>query len=115
MLLSLGAVRLQRGDAREAESLLRQGVAMAERFLPPGSLRTRESKRLLGTTLSAQGRYAESEPLLLAAAEMPAAAQADTLERRRALRELVRLYEAWGRPEQARKYRDRLERAGGGP
>ncbi len=113
-LVGLGGVRLTGGDLRGAETVLREGLNMGEAFWPPGNPRVPKAKRLLGASLVGQGRYAEAEPLL-AAAESLVAAAGDTLETRRALRELVRLYEAWGKPEQARTYRARLERAGGGP
>jgi eukaryotic-like serine/threonine-protein kinase len=66
----------------------------------------------VGISLAGQKRYAEAEPLLLQAyqelkaleASIPVASRGAMLAN--AKRRLVQLYEAWGKPEQARKWRD---------
>lgn len=115
-LVGLGRIRLERGDPVGAERFLREGLVMTEKYAPPGNWRLGEAKRLLGAALAAQSRYPEAEPYLLAGAEFlrktvgdkhPKAAQA--------LRDVIALYEAWGRPERTREYRKRLKQAGGTP
>jgi hypothetical protein len=70
---------------------------------------TAEAKRLLGSCVGDVGRFAEAEELLIQSYE--ALRATGDSERRRAelaLERLVRLYEAWGRPEEAVAYRSQL-------
>jgi tetratricopeptide (TPR) repeat protein len=111
-LVTLGRIRLARGDPAGAERLLREGLSMTEKFVP-GKFHHAEAKRLLGVALATQGRYAEAEPHLLAGAELlgETIGTQDTLAFQ-VLRDVIALYETWGRPERAREFRQRLERAG---
>jgi hypothetical protein len=67
-------------------------------------------------SLLGQKKYAEAEPLLRAGYEgmkqretkIPANAKESLSE---ALERLVQLYDAWGRPEQANEWRQKLEQA----
>jgi len=60
-----------------------------------------EARGALGACLTAQRRYAEAEPLLVASLEGLRGRSGAG----RAAARLVRLYEAWGRTEQAEAYR----------
>ena len=71
--------------------------------------RTAEAKRVLGKCLTALGRYPEAEAYLLESYRTLAAQQhAPTELIGKAGEQLVSLYEAWGKPEQARTYREGL-------
>jgi tetratricopeptide (TPR) repeat protein/serine/threonine protein kinase len=68
---------------------------------------------LLGACLAGQQKYAEAEPLLLAGCEGLTAGQAaiPVVHRRHlidALERVVQLYEAWGKPEKAAEWRQKL-------
>jgi tetratricopeptide (TPR) repeat protein len=105
----------QRGDFDRAERLLRQCLAVRRRK-EPDAWTTSQTQSLLGGCLLRQKRYADAEPLLLAGyaglnrheKAIPARDKARLSE---ALERLVRLYDAWGKPEQAAAWRKQLGRA----
>jgi tetratricopeptide (TPR) repeat protein len=95
--------RLERWDeveapARESVSLLEQG--------PADAVLLAEARGLLGEWLTLAARYEEAQPLLLASLETLSKAEnvsADRLSQARS--RLVTLYEGWGRPDEADRYR----------
>jgi hypothetical protein len=82
----------------------------------PDTWTTFYTQSQLGASLLGQKRYAEAEPLLLAGyegmkqreAKIPAQVKVRLTE---ALERLVQLYDAWGKPEQAKEWRQKLEAA----
>jgi hypothetical protein len=110
-----GNLLLQQGHV-EAEQTLREALAIFEKE-QPDAWSTFQTRSLLGGALLGQQKYADAQPLLLAGyqglkqreAEIPAKSKKLLTE---ALQRLVRLYDAWGKPEQAEAWRQRLvERA----
>ncbi|MGL4555817.1 MAG: protein kinase domain-containing protein [Gemmataceae bacterium] len=103
---------LEQGKTDAAEGLLREYLGAAERHKQePG--RTGYMRALLGHALARQERYAEAEPLFLGGyAEMESqrgkAVTVITLQISETVRRLVRLYEDWGRPDDAAKWRAKL-------
>jgi len=70
-----------------------------------------DRQSLLGASLMGQGKYAEAEPLLIAGYKglkklSPAIAVEANLPE--AGQRLVRLYTAWGKPDQADEWRRKL-------
>jgi serine/threonine protein kinase/Tfp pilus assembly protein PilF len=65
------------------------------------------SQRRLGGLLLKEGDFANAEPLLVAGYG-GFSAGADEPSRRKALEQLIQLYEEWGKPEQARAWRLKL-------
>jgi len=109
----LGRSQMRRGKYVDAERTLREVLAIHGPALTssgPIALRTRQ---YLGEALLGQGRYAEAEPLLLEAMQRPIATQ-DRGANPQVARELVRLYDAEGRPNEAAKYRS-MAAASGAP
>jgi serine/threonine protein kinase/tetratricopeptide (TPR) repeat protein len=113
---SLVTVGLYLNDLKEwarAEPLLREGLAIRERW-QPDAWTTFNTKSLLGDALLGQRKYAEAEPLLLAGyrgllereATNPAIGR---VRIRPALERLVRLYEATGNAAEAAAWRKVLE------
>jgi len=105
-LIDLGSILIKRDNAVAAETTLREAAALANKVLPPDHFRRIHAQHMLGRCLAAQKRYAEAEPLLLGSWQ--------TFQRMRgaqdrwtniAREELVKLYEAWGKPEKAISYR----------
>src|SRR5262249_59651024 len=77
---------------REARDIPRQG--------PPAAWSVADAQLLLGDCLAAQGRYAEAEPLLLAAhAGYRDARGAPPGRLLGAIDLLVKLYDDWGQPD----------------
>jgi serine/threonine-protein kinase len=65
LLVRTGALRLRQGKPEAARSLLSEGLALRRRSLPGGHWEIAEATLELGAALSALGRFAEAEPLLL--------------------------------------------------
>jgi tetratricopeptide (TPR) repeat protein len=100
----LGHAQMRHGKFVEAERTLREVLALHGPLLTasgPIGLRTRQ---YLGEALLGQGRYAEAEPLLLEIIQRPTATQ-ERGTGSQVARDLVRLYDAEGRPDEAAKYR----------
>jgi serine/threonine protein kinase len=102
----LGGVLTDTGRAAEAEPLLREALEQRRQALPPGHPKMAATESLLGACLAGQKRYAEAEPLLLsgyqALAKDPGTPEA---QRQKARRRLVALYEAWGKPSEAARWK----------
>jgi serine/threonine-protein kinase len=100
-LFALGEVLLARNQAAAAEPLLREALDLRLRELVGRHKDVAAARGALGASLVPQRRYADAEPLLIESLAglrgRPAATQAGA--------RLVRLYEAWGRPEKADAYR----------
>jgi serine/threonine-protein kinase len=108
-LAILGRMHLQEGRPESAEPLLREALAIREAAYPDSHWQIAEARLLLGASLAAQERRAEAEPLLIAAlTALEERRGASDPYAREALGQLVRLYAAWGRPEEAEVYRARL-------
>jgi hypothetical protein len=96
----------------QAEPVLREGLAVYERTTPD-DWRRFNAMSLLGGALMSQARYGEAEPLVVAGYEGLKAREAKIRGTSRdsllegAIR-VVRLYEAWGKSEQAAAWKDRL-------
>jgi eukaryotic-like serine/threonine-protein kinase len=66
-IANLARVRIARGDGAATESSLRSALIEREKLYPPGDWRIAQTQSLLGAALAAQKRYAEAEPLMIAA------------------------------------------------
>jgi serine/threonine protein kinase/Flp pilus assembly protein TadD len=111
-LAQLGRNLLLQKKFNEAEPLLRESLSVRERFSPE-DWKTFNGKSLLGGCLLGQKRFADAEPLLLAGydgmkqreMQIPADGYVRLPE---AAERLVQLYEVWGKPEEATKWRATL-------
>jgi tetratricopeptide (TPR) repeat protein len=111
-LAALGPSVLKQGRWSEAEAMLREGLAILKAKRPDEWSRF-DTQVWLGACLLAQQKYAEAEPLLLAGyeglkqreARIPMSSRNRLAE---AGAQLVQLYQAWDKPEQARQWRQRL-------
>jgi serine/threonine protein kinase/tetratricopeptide (TPR) repeat protein len=107
-LTGLGTLLVKRGDARSAEPLLLEALHIRERALPKGHPDLSAARSALGGCLVALGRYQEAEPLLLESYDVLRSKCSErSLVVRTAAQRLVRLYEAWGKPQSAARYRAR--------
>ncbi len=103
--LLLGATLVHLDKFAEAEPLLRDVVPR----VPEARWTHHWAKNLLGGSLLGQGKYDEAEPLLLDGYEKIAPPPHLALHKRRAFERVVRLYEAWGKPEKAAEWRQKLD------
>jgi tetratricopeptide (TPR) repeat protein len=122
-LTKLGGDLLHRDRHALAEPILRESLAILQ-DKQPGASTTFVAQSALGDVLLAREKYAEAEPLLVRGYEGLKARQGQIspLYARFRVAEagerIVRLYEAWGRPEKAAEWREKLAgrgEAGPGP
>jgi tetratricopeptide (TPR) repeat protein/tRNA A-37 threonylcarbamoyl transferase component Bud32 len=111
-LAQLGRDLLMQSQWAESESLLRECVQICERSLAEDRKRY-DALSLLGWSLTGQGRYAEAESLVVSGYEgMKERESRVAMPNRSRLREaavrVIRLYEAWGKPEQAAAWKVKL-------
>jgi tetratricopeptide (TPR) repeat protein/tRNA A-37 threonylcarbamoyl transferase component Bud32 len=95
-----------------AEQSLRESLAISRKKQPLSILRY-DTETLLGAALVGQRRYGSAEPLLLSGARFFKARVASLAPAQRrflfdAVNRLIELYDAWGRPEDAARWRQEL-------
>jgi serine/threonine protein kinase len=111
-LTILGNNLLQQGKWSEAEPVLRESLAIRQK-LEPDAWNTFNTRSLLGGALLARGRYTEAELLVVSGYEEMKARETTIPPPARprlpeAAVRVVRLYEAWGKPEQAAAWKAKL-------
>lgn len=105
-LNNLASLLVARGDPQGCARAIDEALAIYRAVLPAGHWRTRNAESVRGACLVGLGRHAEAEPLLLESYPVLEAERgADSVYARDALRRIVELYQAWGRPEKAEAYR----------
>lgn len=88
-------------QARESAEILKKGVGTLHPFHA-------NALALQGAALTQQQKYAEAEPLLVEAAQLMLSIKNAPVQRRRwTLEQLINLYETWGKPAEAEKWRGR--------
>jgi serine/threonine-protein kinase len=105
----IGSSLLQQGRDSEAETELRVAVAAFARLMPASSPVRIRAQLDLGDVYRAERRYSSAESLLVTGYRMLGTRTAYSRAQRRFAQEaLVRLYDAWGRPDDAAKFRKEL-------
>lgn len=103
---SLGYVLIDRKKLEAAESAMRRAFSIAEQAFPQDGPSLAAYRHALGQVLVLRRHFSEAEPLLLATHEVQVAAHgADSREAANVALSLEKLYEAWGRPGEAARYR----------
>jgi hypothetical protein len=109
----LGLRWVQQEKWAEAETILRECLAIRE-AKDPDVWNTFNTRSLLGGALLGQGRHSEAEPLIVSGYEGIKAREATIPPTVRVVRvgeaagRVVRLYEDWGKPEEAARWRAKL-------
>jgi hypothetical protein len=115
-LSAVGAYLLKTGKPQEGEPLLREAWELRRKALPDGDRRTAAAASLLGGALTELGRCADAEPLLLSSYEaLGAASGVATGQLTDARARIVKLYETWGKPAEAARWRDQKEKSAARP
>ncbi len=105
-LNNLARVLVEQGKHLEAEPDAREALRIRQQALPDRHWLRAASASLLGDILRAQGSFEQAEPLLLEGFTGMSSDPSTPVNRRReALERLIRLYDEWGKPEQAVKWR----------
>jgi eukaryotic-like serine/threonine-protein kinase len=106
VLRSVGNLRNRRGDLAGAEAVFRQALALHLKAFGEKHLETASSSLFLGRVLTARKQFAEAETLMLRARTIRQEALGTTAEPTRStVQELIKLYDAWGKPEKANALR----------
>ena len=106
----LGRAMAGLDSLEQAERLLRESLALRQEHFPPGHWVIASSVSHLGVVIGRAGRYAEAEKLLLdSEAELLEKRGAKAQPVRDARQRLVDLYLAWGRPQQAAAWQEKLD------
>ncbi|HYN21490.1 MAG TPA: tetratricopeptide repeat protein, partial [Thermoanaerobaculia bacterium] len=109
ILYKLANLHNLQGHYARAELLARESAGILGKRLPPGHWRKAYAESILGMALAGEGRYDEAEPLLVRSYPILAASiGARAKPSQEVVASLVRLYESWGRPEAANRYRPLL-------
>ncbi len=114
-----GSILLRQNKPAEAELKLRACLTLRQK-IQPDDWTTFDTKSLLGAALLEQKKFADAEPLLVSGYEgMKARADSipaeDKSHLKQALDRLITLYVAWGKEEQAMRWRQEREATGGPP
>jgi serine/threonine-protein kinase len=105
-LMALGLILNKTGRPRQAEAHLREALGIRTRLLPGGHQLIGTSEGALGECLATQKMYAEAEPLLLSSHRIMQSTAGERDPRTaEAVRRLTSLYESWGKPAEAARYR----------
>jgi tetratricopeptide (TPR) repeat protein len=108
LLVGQGSLLFRRGESRDAEPLLREGLAIHDEGRPRVAWKVAEAKGWLGEVLVARGEYTEAEPLLLDSHRvLDALPQLNPALRDAARDRLARLYTALGHEVEAQRYAPR--------
>jgi tetratricopeptide (TPR) repeat protein/tRNA A-37 threonylcarbamoyl transferase component Bud32 len=103
---ALGINLYRRGRHAEAEPLIRQSIVEYADKPPGRAMRACTMKRHLARSMIMQKRFDEAEAILLEAATEASSRFTGTNEPLYVARDLVDLYEAWGKAQQATKWRE---------
>ncbi|MCZ6682743.1 MAG: tetratricopeptide repeat protein [Planctomycetota bacterium] len=111
-LVVLGRILLGRNDPSRAEPLLREAVEILQARLSPGDRRMTEAKLELAGCMIELGQFEQAERMLLGVhSNLQDTDENERMAARPVLKQLIRLYEAWNRPDSAKQYRQLLPRA----
>jgi serine/threonine-protein kinase len=102
-----GRCRMARRDAPGAEPLLRESLAVRRTSMPPGHWLVASGESVLGECLVAQRRFPEAEPLLVSGASaLREKLGPDHPRAKEAAVRVVALYQSWGKPAEAKRWRE---------
>ena len=105
-LMVQGMIYSQTGRTAEAEKLLREAVRIRAENVPETHFLRATANGALGEFLTTQARFPEAEAFLLASYQSLKESQAENSPRTRLVRQrLIKLYDAWNKPDEAARYR----------
>lgn len=109
---NLGVVFTREKKFREAEEYLRDALSLKLKTFPANHWEVATTKNLLGACFMDEGNYRVAEPLLVESQAIIETQFGPKHDRTRvATTRVVTLYERWGKPDRAARYRAELEAA----
>jgi eukaryotic-like serine/threonine-protein kinase len=109
-LVNLAALQVRMGKYDEAKKNFDEGVEIRGKVFGEDHWDTATARSLLGGCLTKEGQYAQAEGLLTKSLDIIKKQFGQEHPRTQAaLRRVVELYEAWGKPKQAAAYRAGLK------
>jgi len=108
---NLASALVRKGDYKSAEELFHKAIEIQRKTFAEKSWEIATTRLLLGACYTEAKRFREAEPLILEA--FPIIDQAFGINHPRtqaAVKRLIGLYEAWGKPEKAAEYSSLLEK-----
>jgi serine/threonine protein kinase len=110
-LLLLGRALVELGKLDEAEPHLKEALTIFREHVPNRDALAVQAANWLGAIAVARKAYPEAEALLLPDSDQlfTTAAKMSPNERRVAVGHIVKLYEAWGKPDQAAAWQKKLD------
>ncbi len=112
-LLYLGRILVEQGKLEEAEPLLQEALKLfrGDEYSKPRSELAGQVENWLGAIQLARKAYPQAEALMLPGSERFFAPDADMSphERRLAIGNIVSLYQAWGKPDQAADWQKKFD------
>ncbi len=113
ILVNMGNLLSDQGEFQRAEPLLSEAVEIREKVLSANDPEQASGRACLGQCLVGMARYEQAERLLLTGYLNLESTLGPKHERTvEAAKQLVRLYDAWQRPEKAEEYRKPLPTGG---
>jgi tetratricopeptide (TPR) repeat protein len=108
-----GSMLLTENNPADAELKLRECLTI-RRKIQPDDWSTFDTMSILGEALADQKKFADAEPMLVSGYEglkqhEDTVPSQDKPHLKKALERLVKFYEAWGKPDKARRWRQELE------
>ena len=90
----------------EAEPHAREAVKLYTRLIGPDYWRVGTARSILGASIAGQQRFEEAEPILVESCTLVQQARGESSRISQVcLERIVDLYVAWGKPEEAARYR----------
>lgn len=113
ILHGFGELLYNTGRYDEAKEVLDQALAIRTKRLPRSHRRTTDTARLIGQCLIAERKYEEAESVLIERYEVLEGGFETRTPRQRAsrtkfLQSIHQLYDAWGKPEEAARWRTKI-------
>ncbi len=112
-LLYLGAILVQKGKLDEAEPHLKEALTLFRQHYGKKQNLIAHVENWLGVIQLERHAYPEAEALLLAGPDhlLTRTAALSPKERRMALEHIVKLYQVWGKPDEAARWQHKLDAA----
>ncbi|MFQ5490911.1 MAG: tetratricopeptide repeat protein, partial [Phycisphaerae bacterium] len=108
----LGLIELARGDVHAATESAEQALKVYRQGLGDDHWRVADAQSLLGDCLARQGQWAEAQDMLVPSYErLSVSLGAKQWRSVQALNRVIELYDAWGKLDEAARYRELLEEA----